>query len=40
MKKVILSLLICGLISGFSANLIFAEETTTTTVADTTTTTN
>ena len=39
MKKVILSLLICGLISGFSANLIFAEETTTTTVADTTTTT-
>lgn len=39
MKKIILSLLICGLISGFSANLIFAEETTTTTVADTTTTT-
>ncbi|MBU2529817.1 MAG: hypothetical protein KKD35_02155, partial [Elusimicrobia bacterium] len=33
------SLLICGLISGFSANLVFAEETTTTTVADTTTTT-
>lgn len=39
MKKIILSLLICGLVSGFSANLIFAEETTTTTVADTTTTT-
>jgi rubrerythrin len=39
MKKIILSLLICGLISGFSANLIFAEETTTTTVVDTTTTT-
>ena len=39
MKKVILSLLICGLISGVSVNLIFAEETTTTTVADTTTTT-
>ena len=39
MKKVILSLLICGLISGFSVNLIFAEETTTTTVADATTTT-
>jgi len=39
MKKIILSLLICGLISGFSANLIFAEETTTTTVADTSTTT-
>jgi rubrerythrin len=39
MKKIILSLLICGLIGGFSANLIFAEETTTTTVADTTTTT-
>jgi len=34
-----ISLLICGLISGFTANLIFAEETTTTTVADTTTTT-
>jgi len=39
MKKIILSLLICSLLSGFSANLIFAEETTTTTVADTTTTT-
>jgi len=39
MKKIILSLLICGLMSGFSANLIFAEDTTTTTVADTTTTT-
>jgi rubrerythrin len=39
MKKIILSLLICGLISGFSANLIFAEETTTTTIVDTTTTT-
>ncbi len=39
MKKVILSLLICGLISGVSANLIFAEETTTTTVIDATTTT-
>ncbi len=39
MKKIILSLLIFGLISGFSTNLIFAEETTTTTVADTTTTT-
>ena len=39
MKKIVLSLLICGLISGFSVNLIFAEETTTTTVADTTTTT-
>jgi len=39
MKKIVLSLLICGLISGFSANLIFAEETTTTTVADTTITT-
>ncbi len=38
MKKIILSLLICGLISGFSANLIFAEETTTTTIVDTTTT--
>ena len=35
----ILGLLICGLISGVSANLIFAEETTTTTVTDTTTTT-
>jgi len=33
-----ISLLICGLISGFSATLIFAEETTTTTVAETTTT--
>jgi len=39
MKKIILSLLICGLISGLSANLIFAEETTTTIAADTTTTT-
>ena len=39
MKKIILSLLICGLIGGVSANLIFAEETTTTTIADTTTTT-
>ena len=39
MKKIVLSLLICGLISGFSVNLIFAEETTITTVADTTTTT-
>ena len=39
MKKIILGLLICGLISGVSANLIFAEETTTTTSADTTTTT-
>ena len=39
MKKVILGLLICGLISGFSVNLIFAEETTTTTVAEITTTT-
>lgn len=39
MKKIILSLLICGLISGFSANLVFAEETTTTTVIGTTTTT-
>ena len=39
MKKIILSLLICSLIGGFSANLIFAEETTTTTVVDTTTTT-
>jgi len=39
MKKIILSLLICGLISGFSANLILADETTTTTLADTTTTT-
>ena len=39
MKKIILGLLICGLISGVSANLIFAEETTTTIVEDTTTTT-
>jgi len=39
MKKIILGMLICGLIGGFSANLIFADETTTTTVADTTTTT-
>ena len=39
MKKIILGLLICGLISGVSVNLIFAEETTTTTVTDTTTTT-
>lgn len=39
MKKIILGLLICSLLSGFSANLIFAEETTTTTVVDTTTTT-
>jgi hypothetical protein len=39
MKRIILGLLICGLISGISVNLIFAEETTTTTVADTTTTT-
>jgi hypothetical protein len=38
MKKIILSLLICGLIGGFSINLIFAD-TTTTTVLDTTTTT-
>lgn len=39
MRKIILSLLICGLISGFSVNIILAEETTTTTIADTTTTT-
>jgi len=39
MKKIILSLLICSLLSGVSVNLIFAEETTTTTVGDTTTTT-
>ena len=39
MKKIILGMLICGLIGGFSANLIFADETSTTTVADTTTTT-
>jgi len=39
MKKIILGLLICSLLSGVSANLIFAEETITTTVANTTTTT-
>ena len=39
MKKIILGLLICGLISGVSVNLVLAEETTTTTVGDTTTTT-
>ncbi len=39
MKKIILGLLICGLISGVSANFIFAEETTTTTIAETPTTT-
>lgn len=39
MKKIILSLLICGLISGFFANLIFAEETTTTTTVTNTSTT-
>ncbi len=39
MKKIILGLFLCGLISGVSVNLIFAEETTTTTVIDATTTT-